>query len=146
MRKMLLGSLMTLISITFTIASNNVEGKWRTIDEETGKIKSIVEITKKNDKLYGTITKVFDDNPNFDPICEHCNDQLKNKKIVGMQIINGLSIEKNNKWVGNKGILDPENGKYYNVKIWIDKNESNILHVRGYIAFLFRTQTWQRER
>lgn len=136
---------MTLISVTLAIASNNVEGKWRTIDEETGEIRAIVEITNKNNKLYGSIIKVFDDNPYHDPVCKKCNDSLKDKKITGMQIINGLSL-KNNKWLGKKGILDPENGKYYNVRIWIDKNDCNILHVRGYIAFLFRTQTWERER
>ena len=36
-------------------------------------------------------------------------------------------------------ILDPENGKVYDCKIWVEDGK---LQVRGYVAFFFRTQTW----
>ena len=36
-------------------------------------------------------------------------------------------------------ILDPKSGKIYDCEIWRDGEE---LKVRGYIAFLYRTQTW----
>ena len=39
-------------------------------------------------------------------------------------------------------ILDPKNGKIYDCKIWLE--DKNILNVRGYVAFFFRTQTWLR--
>ena len=39
-----------------TLSYAQIEGKWKTIDDETGKPKSIVEITKKSDgKYYGRI-------------------------------------------------------------------------------------------
>ena len=41
-------------------------------------------------------------------------------------------------------IFDPEKGKTYNAKLWIDEDNRDVLKVRGYIAFLFRTQEWQR--
>jgi uncharacterized protein (DUF2147 family) len=37
-------------------------------------------------------------------------------------------------------ILDPENGKVYRCKLWVEEGK---LQVRGYIAFLYRTQTWK---
>jgi len=36
-------------------------------------------------------------------------------------------------------ILDPENGKVYRCKVWVEQGN---LMVRGYIAFLYRTQKW----
>jgi uncharacterized protein (DUF2147 family) len=136
-----------LLFIFALVTANAAEivGKWKTIDDGTGEVKSIVEITKKDGKLYGKIIKLFDKDPNYDPICDMCKDHLKNQKIIGMQIINGLT-EKEGKWVGDKGILDPDNGKYYNTKIWVDEKNPSKLNVRGYIAFLYRTQTWLREK
>jgi uncharacterized protein (DUF2147 family) len=46
-------------------------------------------------------------------------------------------------WEGGT-IVDPENGKVYTVKIWMDENNPNKLNVRGYIGIFFRTQTWER--
>ena len=39
-------------------------------------------------------------------------------------------------------ILDPENGNIYRCKIWIEEGK---LKVRGFIMFLYRTQTWIKE-
>jgi len=43
-------------------------------------------------------------------------------------------------WQDGK-ILDPNNGKFYSCKIWL---ENRNLEVRGYIGFFFRTQQWLR--
>ena len=39
-------------------------------------------------------------------------------------------------------ILDPENGKIYDCKIWLE--DKNTLNVRGYIAFFYRNKEWIR--
>jgi uncharacterized protein (DUF2147 family) len=36
-------------------------------------------------------------------------------------------------------ILDPEDGKAYKAEVWA---EGGKLKVRGYVGFLYRTQTW----
>jgi uncharacterized protein (DUF2147 family) len=41
-------------------------------------------------------------------------------------------------------ITDPENGKTYDCKIWLDDNNQDILHVRGYVSFFYKTQDWER--
>jgi uncharacterized protein (DUF2147 family) len=137
-----------LLLLVFTLTAvhaADIVGQWKTIDDKTGEAKSVVEITMKDRKLYGTIVKLINPDPNYDPVCTECKDHLKGKKMLGMQIINGLKKE-DDKWVGDRGILDPDNGKYYDVKIWVDETNPSKLNVRGYIAFLFRTQTWYREK
>jgi hypothetical protein len=37
----------------FYAQSNGVTGKWKTVDDETGQAKSIVEIYEKSGKIYG---------------------------------------------------------------------------------------------
>jgi uncharacterized protein (DUF2147 family) len=128
-----------LFIMTSIFAQGNVEGKWKTIDDETGKMKSFVEITIKNGKLYGHVVGL---KPDTDPnkVCTECTDHRKGKKILGMEIISGLEID-DDVWEGDDGILDPDNGKLYDCKIWEENGE---LQVRGYIGFFFRTQTWVR--
>ncbi|HKK81727.1 MAG TPA: DUF2147 domain-containing protein [Prolixibacteraceae bacterium] len=144
MKKAVLFLIISLFVFSFSMAQNNITGKWRTIDDDTGEVKSIVKVTKEDGKLYGKIVQLFNEDPNYDPLCTECEGKLKNKKIIGMQIINGLTKE-DGIWVGDDGILDPDNGKFYDVKIWMDEDDSKKLNVRGYIAFLYRTQTWIRE-
>ena len=120
--------------------SNTIWGKWKTIDDKTKEPKSIVEIYEQEGKLYGRIVKLFrkpGEDP--DPVCDKCTGEQKNKKILSMVIINGLT-KKGVAWSKGK-VLDPDNGKNYNAKIWLEDEK---LKVRGYIAFLYRTQTWMR--
>ncbi|MEN7550126.1 DUF2147 domain-containing protein [Rapidithrix thailandica] len=114
-------------------------GKWKTVDDETGETKSIVEIYEQQGKLYGKIVKLIDP-PEPNPVCEECTDHRKGQKILGMVILENMEKEEN-EWNGGK-ILDPENGKTYRCKIWLENKDQ--LNVRGYVAFLYRTQSWYR--
>lgn len=113
-------------------------GKWKTVDDNTGKVKSTVEIYEEGGKLFGKVLELFDpEKP--DPVCEECDedDPRYMKPIVGMKLIRNM-VKEDDKWEGGD-ITDPENGKVYRCKIWV---EDGNLQVRGYIAFLYRTQTW----
>jgi len=139
---------MCIIAVFMVLAANvfgqSIAGKWKTTDENTGKTKSIVEIYMEGGKAYGKVTKIFPDpGKSPDPVCDECTDHRKGKKIVGMEIINALE-QNGDEWAGNDAILDPENGTLYDCKIWLDKNNPNILNVRGYVAFFYRTQIWHR--
>jgi len=144
--KLLFAGLITLMILaSATIPTNkDVTGTWKTIDDDTGKPKSIVKLYKKDGKLYGKIIKLFR-GPNEDPnpVCDKCEGANHNKPIIGMQIVNGLVYD-DGEWEGDDGILDPKNGKLYDCKIWLDEDDPNILNVRGYIGWIFRTQTWHR--
>ena len=121
-------------------------GIWTTIDDSTGKPKSLVRIAEKGGALTGTIIKLInpkDGNPN--PMCDKCSGALKDKPIVGMTIMRGLTQD-DDEWSGGT-ILDPETGNTYKVYLEVLEGGKK-LKVRGYIgiSLLGRTQYWIRAR
>ena len=127
------------------LAESTPAGLWRTIDDHSGKEKSLVRIVEVSGEYRGTIEKLFrepgeDPNPN----CEKCPGDKKNKPVIGMTILTDLKKDKD-QWSGGE-ILDPQNGKIYKCKAWLE-NKGRELHVRGFIgmALLGRTQVWKRE-
>jgi uncharacterized protein (DUF2147 family) len=121
-------------------------GVWKTIDDETGKPKSLVRITEENGVLSGKIEKLFrpaDQDQN--PKCTACEGARKDQPIIGMTILSGLKKD-GNEYTGGE-ILDPTKGKTYKSKAALKDNGSK-LEVRGYIgAPMFgRSQTWVREQ
>lgn len=127
--------------IAFSMQSQDIFGKWKTVDDETGANKSIIEIYKKNGKVYGRVIEVL--HP-FDPktICNNCEGEYKDKPILGLEIIKDL--EKDGDVYKNGSIYDAENGKGYKCKIQLDK-ETDRLQIRGFISFLYLTQYWIRQ-
>ena len=139
---------MILLMVFFSsavLAESTPAGLWRTIDDHNGKEKSLVRIVEVNGEFRGTIEKLFREpgkEPN--PNCEKCPGDKKNRPVVGMMILTGLRKD-NSLWSGGE-ILDPQNGKTYKCKVWLE-NKGRDLHVRGFIgmALLGRTQVWKRE-
>jgi len=122
------------------VFAQGVTGKWKTIDDETGDPKSIVEIFEKNGKMYGKVVKLYrkpDEDP--DPVCDDCDDgdDRYKKKIIGMEILRDMG-QTEDAWEGGE-ILDPANGRVYRCRIWVEGND---LKVRGYWGPFYRTQTW----
>jgi uncharacterized protein (DUF2147 family) len=141
MRNLLL--LLAFLSF-FSTLGQSIEGKWKTIDDESGKPRSVVEIYQKDDGLYyGKITEIFagpDEDP--DPICDNCpkDDPRYMKPVLGMEIIKEMKYDDADGEYSDGVILDPEDGNEYDCKLWMD--ETGNLRVRGYVAFFYRTQTW----
>ncbi|MEM1405231.1 MAG: DUF2147 domain-containing protein [Bacteroidota bacterium] len=133
--------LLSLILIsTLGFGQSSVLGKWKTIDDQTGDSKSIVEIYEKENKVYGRIIKLFsngDEDP--DPICDLCpkDDPRFKQKIIGMEIIKGL--KKDGDEYSGGTVLKPDEGKIFKCKIWLENEK---LKIRGYWGFFYRTQTW----
>ncbi len=133
-------SLLFLILICHNINSQQIVGKWKTIDDDTGEAKSIVEIYKDTDgKYYGQIKELLNKSEE-NKLCVDCEGSDHNTPVLGMKIIKKM-VKDGDELVGGT-ITDPKNGKVYKCKIWVDEDDSNRLNVRGYIAFLFRTQQW----
>lgn len=140
MTRLLLSILLHLGSITHIQAQDSIYGLWKTIDDETKEPKSIVEIFERDGKIFGKIVKLFlEPGEDQNPICDECIGEKRNDRIIGMEIIMEMS-DSGNEWI-NGEILDPENGKIYKCKLWL---EDGLLKVRGYIMFFYRTQTWHR--
>ena len=133
--------LLTLFGISsVALAQTSIIGKWKSVDDNTGDPRSIVEISEREGKIYGKIIKLFpkpEEDP--DPVCDKCSpeDPRFNKKIIGMEIIKEMSHD-DDEYSGGS-ILDPEVGKVYRCKVWL---EAGKLKVRGYLGPFYRTQTW----
>jgi uncharacterized protein (DUF2147 family) len=123
------------------VSSQEVFGEWKTIDDNTGLAKSIVEVYEQNGKVFGRIKKILKEEKR-DVRCVYCKGDQKNQKVEGMLILKNLSKDKD-KYEGGT-VTDPENGKTYDAKMWLNENDPNVLMVRGYLSFLYRTQEWKR--
>ena len=139
MKKILLTAII-LISY-LGVNAQSVIGQWKSIDDETGKPKSIIEIYKQGDKYYGKIVELLTEE-NKDGVCRTCETKYKDKNIIGLVILKDL--EKDGDEYGDGEITDPKNAKTYSA--YIKLVEPDKLKVRGYIGFslLGRTQYWYR--
>ena len=128
MKKLLITLTMVVTSIVLFAQSNDIVGKWTTIDDDSGKAKSVVEIFKKSDgKYYGKIVQLLQKPENEN--CVACKDDRKNKPLIGLEIIRGLKMD-GKEFTGGT-ITDPKSGKTY--KCTITRNGDK-LNVRGYVG------------
>ena len=145
MRSILLSTFAVILWLAASSFANAAEatGRWKTIDDQTGKPKSIVEITRAADGSYtGKIVELLNPSkPN--PVCDKCKDDRKNKPITGMEIIRGMKADGANQWSGGT-ILKPDEGKVYKSKMQL-LEDGKKLEVSGCIAFMCKSQTWLRQ-
>ena len=115
-------------------------GLWKTIDDESGRVKSIVEIWVEDGMLFGKVVEILHSEMGPNPKCVKCPDDFKDKPIEGLTIMWDLKPD-GNTWSKGK-IIDPKKGAIYSCKIW---PEGDRLKVRGYVfGLFFRTQYWHR--
>ena len=125
-----------------TSAQSAPVGRWKTIDDETGKVKSIVEIQRMtNGTLQGKVVEILHSDRGPNPKCDKCEGANKGKPVEGMTILWGLRDD-DGAWSGGT-ILDPAKGKTYKSKAKMLAADK--LGVSGCIAFICREQTWVRE-
>ena len=134
-------TLLLCITAMTSMQSQSVIGKWKTIDDATGEAKSIVEVFSKSGKIYAKVVDILDP-ATKNNLCKQCSGDDKNKPILGLTIIKGLS--KDGSEYNSGEILDPKNGKLYKCALTLESKDK--LKVRGYIGFslLGRTQYWHR--
>ncbi len=125
--------------------STSPVGQWRTVDDATGKTKSVVTIWEEAGKLYGRIQKLVNPDPKDpNPTCDGCSGEQKGQPVIGMRILWDLQKD-GDAWSGGT-ILDPESGKTYKCLVSVEEGGTK-LKVRGFIglSLLGRTQYWLRE-
>ncbi len=146
MRKILLACLATPLMALLSLpaaAADPVVGRWKTIDRDTGKPKSFVEISQAADgTIHGRIVELINPSkPN--PLCDKCKDDRKNKPITGMEIIRGMKADGGGQYSGGT-ILKPDEGKVYKSKMELVEGGKK-LEVSGCISFFCKSQTWIRQ-
>ena len=115
------------------LAAESITGLWTTIDDESNQPKSVVYVYEHGGKFYGRIVKLF----------KNHEKKIVNSKgdvpILGADIVWGMKKD-GAAWEGGK-ILDPNKGKVYSCKMWL---ENGNLMVRGKIGPFGRNQTWKK--
>ena len=118
-------------------------GLWYNIDDRTGQPRAEIRITEQDGVLTGRIERSLSADPSKEEShCNKCTDDRKGQPLIGMEIIRGARIAKDQWWEGGQ-ILDPDNGKTYTLRLRVADDDRSLL-VRGYIGPFFRTQTWHR--
>lgn len=143
MKKFFLMAALCLFGLTASAQVASIVGDWKTVDDKSGEVRSVVHIYKASDGLYyGRIDELVGQPQ--DLICTPCEGADAGKKVVGLVIIRGMHAEGDA--LVNGKILDPESGKiYYCSKIALKDGK---LLVRGSLdkkGFLGRNQTWVRK-
>lgn len=124
--------------------SNSPVGAWRTIDDKSGKTRSIVQVYEQGGELFARVEQ--DLTPGgATALCTKCKDERKDQPLVGLVFMRHMKLDDGEYRGGD--ILDPDNGSIYRCKLRLEDNGRK-LKVRGFIGFSVfgRTQTWEREQ
>ncbi|QCE39954.1 DUF2147 domain-containing protein [Psychroserpens sp. NJDZ02] len=128
-----------IMLFSFSAGAQTILGQWKTVDDETGAKKSIVEIYKKDGKVFGKIIEIFDEKKRAN-LCAKCEGADYNKPVLGLDIIKDMV--KDDEYYKEGTVVDPQNGKLYDLRLGV--MEDGTLQVRGYIGFFYSTQYWER--
>ena len=141
MKKSIVFSVVVFFAMVLNAQSQSVLGKWKTIDDETGQAKSIVEIYEKSGKIYGKIIDIVNPEKRKN-LCTKCTGENKNAPILGMVIVKDL-VKDGDEYNSGK-ILDPSKGEEYKCLIALEGKDK--LKVRGFVGLSVfgRTQYWFR--
>lgn len=132
-----------VLTLTTSLNAQTIFGKWENRDDDTGKVDSVIEVYKKDGKAFAKIVSIADPSRQ-NALCDKCTGKRKNEKILGMNILTGLS-KNGDEWSGGT-ILDARNGKEY--RCFIKLVNKNKLKVRGYlgVAIFGKTVYWHRKK
>ena len=130
------------------ILAQDIAGKWKTIDDKSGFSRADVLITKNENGTYSGKILIIRPTPGKPTtgVCTECKGDLKNKSLVGLQIINNFipNPKKEDEYINGK-VFDPLSGNSYKGKIKLI-NGGNRINLRGYIgtSLIGRSQIWIR--
>ena len=98
------------LSSSLAWAADSPVGYWKTIDDDSGHPKSVVQLWQNDAGLvYGKIVKLYrEPGEEADPLCDKCEGADHNKRTIGMTILKGLKDD-GDAWSGGT-IMDPGNG------------------------------------
>jgi len=136
------------------VEADDLIGTWKTADTEFGY--SHIEVYKENGKYQGKI--VYLSNPLYTEKeaktvkgaaagevrrdIQNPDKSKRSRELIGLDIVSDFSF-RGKQWLGGK-VYDPESGKTYKGKMWLNKNGT--LGLRGFIgvSVFGRSTTWKR--
>lgn len=134
-----------LLSVQALAADNSPVGYWKTIDDKTGQVLSIVHIYPANNGLDGKIVQIMPVlGQKKTDICTKCKGEMANKPMMGLRVISGMQQTSDNTWSRGR-VLDPKSGNIYQGNMALE-NGGQALKLKGYVGLpMFgRSETWTR--
>lgn len=120
-------------------AQQSPVGKWKTMDDETGKAMTVVEVYEAKN---GTLAAKIVENIAAPPTCSKCSGANKNKPILGMNVLWNLK-NKGGQWGDGNG-FKPSTGDNFRAKSVKVIDGGRKLEVTGCKAIFCKTATWVR--
>lgn len=123
--------------------ADKITGIWWN-EEKTSKIR----VEQKAGKYTGTIIYVVPERyVNGTPPKDDQNPDvtLRNRTLIGLQILSGFEYDEKKKEWKNGKIYDPKSGNTYDCYSWLENND--LLKLKGFVAgirLLGRTSEWYR--
>ncbi|OAJ35737.1 DUF2147 domain-containing protein [Piscirickettsia salmonis] len=139
---------------SYAASSATPVGYWQTINNDTNRPSSIIEIYTAKSKVNGKTIDVLDGKiygtylygkkrHQPAPRCKKCDGKLANAAIVGLPIISHFRKTANNRWQAGM-LLSPRTGSTYeNVTLSL-ANNNQLLNVHVKVGFFSKTQVWHR--
>ena len=127
----------------FAQEADKIMGIWWN-DEKTTKIK----VEKKDGKYIGTIVYMIPEKyENGEPPKDKENPDpaLRDRSVVGLQILSGFEYDAKDKEWQDGTIYDPKSGNTYDCYAWLENDD--LLKLKGYVAgirWLGRSSEWYR--
>ncbi|MDR0385209.1 MAG: DUF2147 domain-containing protein [Prevotellaceae bacterium] len=139
--KIVLTATAILLSCVLNAQVSGILGEWRTVDDKSNEIRSLVRIYRDSadGMYYGKIEKLY---KYTDAVCDKCEGDNKGKTILGMTII--AKMKADGKTLKGGTVLDPENGKTYYATISVDEKTGKLI-LRGSLdkrGWFGRNQYW----
>lgn len=132
---------LALLPATAFAQSNPLIGKWQTLDDETGKAMTVVEVYEAKN---GTLAAKIVENIAAPATCDKCKGKDKGKSIIGMPILWNLKDKGNGVWGDGNG-LKPSSGDSFNAKSVEMADGGQKLQVTGCKLMFCRTATWVKQ-
>jgi hypothetical protein len=138
-------ALLWLIATGAALADPSPIGLWQALDDDTKQPTGWFLISEHGGIFAGIIARMFL-KPGEDPnaVCDQCKDDRHNHPWLGLEIIRGMRLDRDSKYVDGT-ILDPRDGKIYRAMMTVAPDNQTLV-VRGYIGFslLGQNQYWTR--
>lgn len=117
----------------------SIQGIWLSSDQEVK-----IRIYQKTDKkFYGQIIwfKESPDNGKFPNDIKNPDPALRQRKIIGLEILKDFYYDAPSQKWKNGTIYHPQHGKTFRGLMWLQGQE---LQIRGYWGLLYRTNSWTK--
>ena len=140
MRKLILAGLVGSLAFgAWAQATTSPVGKWKTLDDKTGKVMTITEVyLAKN----GTLAAKIVENLGLPATCANCSGDYKGKPTVGLMTLWNLK-DKKGVWSDGNGYKPSEDTRFKAKSVKV-VDGGNKLEVTGCKAMFCRTATWVR--